>query len=422
MSISWAFLLLEALLLAEVNVELMRKREPGEELHSQVLSLRTMADETMGPFGGLFTTVIYLMLSYTLLVAYISKSGEVLSVLLNVSNRTVADVVFTVGFGSLLCVGGAKMADSINQVLTVMLLGFFLLIVLGGGSIADWTGLEHVDWVVAPQTIPIILLALVYHDLTPVICAQLGGDIARIRISLVLGSLIPLAMFLSWDAVALCLTPLSGATDPINEIIRIGGPGPAFVVETFALLAVATSFIGTVLGLSEFLLEQLGKAQGLALEKLSIQRKTPSALSEWLDVNGPRALSFFLVLAPPLAASSLVTDAFFSASDLAGAYGMTSLYGVIPPIMAWSLLNSSHDIIEETSTVQNSKASQNTSLLGGRITLATIGACAVAVIAGQVALDLYPPALYTMIKLLQQFQVFQAHTYFGADNQINRHQ
>lgn len=56
---------------------------------------------------------------------------------------------------------------------------------------------------------------------------------------------------------------------------------------------------------------------GLLLEKMSNQRKTPSALSEWLDVNGPRALSFFLVLAPPLAASSLVTDAFYSASDLA---------------------------------------------------------------------------------------------------------
>jgi amino acid permease len=43
---------------------------------------------------------------------------------------------------------------------------------------------------------------------------------------------------------------------------RVGGPGPVFIVESFALLAVATSFIGTVLGLSEFLLEQLGKAQG----------------------------------------------------------------------------------------------------------------------------------------------------------------
>lgn len=32
---------------------------------------------------------------------------------------------------------------------------------------ADWTGLEHMDWSQAPQTLPIILLALVYHDLTP---------------------------------------------------------------------------------------------------------------------------------------------------------------------------------------------------------------------------------------------------------------
>jgi hypothetical protein len=43
----------------------------------------------------------------------------------------------------------------------------FLLIVPGGASVADWTGLEHVDWSRAPQTLPIILLALVYHDLTP---------------------------------------------------------------------------------------------------------------------------------------------------------------------------------------------------------------------------------------------------------------
>lgn len=125
MGISWAFLVLEALLLAEVNVELMRRREPEEQLHSQVLSLRTMADETMGPLGGVFTTVIYLMLSYTLLVAYISKSGEVLSLLLDVPNRD-ADLIFTFGLGGLLCVGGAKIADSVNQVLTITLLGEYV--------------------------------------------------------------------------------------------------------------------------------------------------------------------------------------------------------------------------------------------------------------------------------------------------------
>lgn len=45
--------------------------------------------------------------------------------------------------------------------------GLFLLIVVGGASMADWKGLQHTDWSVAPQALPIIFLALVYHDLTP---------------------------------------------------------------------------------------------------------------------------------------------------------------------------------------------------------------------------------------------------------------
>jgi hypothetical protein len=53
-----------------------------------------------------------------------------------------------------------------------------------------------------------------------VVCAQLGGDIGRIRISILLGSLVPLAMFLSWDAVALCSNSLSGAEDPIDVFMR----------------------------------------------------------------------------------------------------------------------------------------------------------------------------------------------------------
>lgn len=123
MGMSWAFLLLEALLLAEVNVELMRRRVEGPQQHSQVLSLRTMAEETMGPVGAWVTTAIYLMLSYTLLVAYISKSGELVSLLLHVPDRAAADLLFTVALGGVLCAGGAKMADSVNQVLTITLLG-----------------------------------------------------------------------------------------------------------------------------------------------------------------------------------------------------------------------------------------------------------------------------------------------------------
>lgn len=114
--------MLEALLLAEVNVALMNRRHKEEKLHSEVLSLRTMAVQTMGPVGGIFTTVTYLLLSYTLLIAYIAKSGEVLSLMLNLPIAT-AGAIFTLGFGSLLCFGGTKTTNSVNQVLTIMLIG-----------------------------------------------------------------------------------------------------------------------------------------------------------------------------------------------------------------------------------------------------------------------------------------------------------
>lgn len=71
-----------------------------------------------------------------------------------------------------------------------------------------------------------------------------------------------------------------------------------------------------------------------------------------------------------------------------GAYGMTSLYGVIPPIMALSLQNSNLSNPEAKTTSGMQKTFQSMSLLGDRVTLATVGACAMAVIVGQMMLDL----------------------------------
>ena len=46
-----------------------------------------------------------------------------------------------------------------------------------------------------------------YHDLVPVICELLSGDRHRIRTALLTGSLLPLAMFLTWNAVTLAIMP-----------------------------------------------------------------------------------------------------------------------------------------------------------------------------------------------------------------------
>jgi hypothetical protein len=56
--------------------------------------------------------------------------------------------------------------------------------------------------------------------LNAVLCAHLGGDKDRIRKSIVLGSMVPLVMFLLWDAVALCLMPVSGSQDSVDVLVR----------------------------------------------------------------------------------------------------------------------------------------------------------------------------------------------------------
>lgn len=54
-----------------------------------------------------------------------------------------------------------------------------------------------------------------------VICAYLGGDIARIRVSVILGSIVPLVVLLVWNAVALGLsTHVGQIVHPVQLLMR----------------------------------------------------------------------------------------------------------------------------------------------------------------------------------------------------------
>lgn len=44
-----------------------------------------------------------------------------------------------------------------------------------------------------------------------------------------------------------------------------------------------------------------------------------------------------MVVAPSILVSTTVPDAFSAATDIAGGYCMTMLYGVLPPAMAWAM-------------------------------------------------------------------------------------
>ena len=89
------------------------------------------------------------------------------------------------------------------------------------------------------------------------------------------------------------------------------------LVATFSMLAVVTSLIGFTFGL---------------LDAWTDVFNLPTKGKEFEKVKVPL---YALVFAPPLALSVLDPNIFYSALDYAGAFGVSTLFLVLPPFMVW---------------------------------------------------------------------------------------
>uniref|UniRef100_A0A0E0LPE5 Tyrosine-specific transport protein n=1 Tax=Oryza punctata TaxID=4537 RepID=A0A0E0LPE5_ORYPU len=181
-----------------------------------------------------------------------------------------------------------------------ILASFTTLVVVASGNL-QWSSLLEANFSAAPQSIPIIALSFVYQNVVPVLCTNLEGDLSKVRKAIVVGTAIPLALFLIWDAVILGTLPgLAGdgtIIDPLEQLRSSNGTvGP--IVEAFSFLAIGTSYIGFVLGLSDFIADLL---------------KLPSGQN--------KPLPYLVTLLPPLVLSLLDPEIFFKALDFAGTYG-----------------------------------------------------------------------------------------------------
>ncbi|GJN08440.1 hypothetical protein PR202_ga26356 [Eleusine coracana subsp. coracana] len=350
----WAFLVAEALLLAEINVNLRRRKnkDGGDDSGDlDVISVKSMAQETLGEWGGNVATVAYLFLSYTSMVAYASKSGEVMSHLINVP-ETFSGGAFTAAIALLIAAGGTGVTDRVNQLLTFVMIGLLLTIEVSAVAFGGGLSLPaNSNWEQVPASLPVIIFTLVFHDMAPVICAYLGGDLARIRLSILIGSLVPLLSLLVWDDIALGLTTDLHGFD-ILEMLKT--EWSYTLVETFSLLAVGTSLIGTLLGASQFFIEQMTilaspTAQGQKKANKGIVVFPKQDESKYLDMEAileKTKLSHIataLMVVPTMIIAATVPNSFSIATDIAGGYCMTILYGVLPPLMAWRIVSKRSD-------------------------------------------------------------------------------
>ncbi|MBA3721070.1 MAG: tyrosine transporter [Parachlamydiaceae bacterium] len=316
--IYWLFMTFTAFLILEVNLWM------GE--HTNLVS---MARATLGKSGATCTWVIYLFLLYTLTTAYIAGSGPIFIEF--VANITGWKAPIWMGPIPLLTIfgffvyQGTKSVDYVNRILMLGLAITFIIITIFLTPNVQANLLEHMDWKYIWMAVSIVSTSFGFHIIIPTLTDYLHRDVTQLRRVILIGSCIPLFVYIIWEILTLGIIPLYGPNNLVEGYQQgldgatilsnvLGNSKLAFTSRCFSLFAIITSFLGVSLSLSDFL------ADGFKI------RKTAKG----------RGILYLLTFVPPLLITLVDPRAFLHGLEYAGAFGVVTLLGLLPVLMVWS--------------------------------------------------------------------------------------
>ena len=313
--IAWLFMVTTALLLVEVM-----------GWFDEPVNLISIVSYTLGPLGKGVCWVLYLFLFYALLVAYISASGSHMSLLIcqtfgfDVPDWT-GSLFFVTLFGWLIYLG-MKPVDHLNRALMYGKIGVFALLAIFGMCEIKPSFLLHWDPKYAFFTFPILIISFGFHNMVPVLMKYMESNRKRVRLSIYMGSLITVVIYLVWEMSTLGVLPfevlmrsyqmgIDGA-EAMSTFLKSRWIG--WSAQTLAFFSILTSFLAQALSLTHFL------SDGLKLK----QKK------------GENVAACLLCIVPPLIFTILFPHLFFQALNFGGGICAILLFGLFPVGMVWS--------------------------------------------------------------------------------------
>ena len=189
----WLLMTLGALLVLEVNMRL--------PVGSNMVS---MAKATLGIPGQVIAWITYLLLLYTLLAGYISGGSDVLNGVLQHLNLHFPDWITSLLFTSLfsfVVYNGIRTVDYVNRGLMFGKLGVYLLLVLIISPHVHLEALSEGSAKTITGSLMILITSFGFASIVPSLREYFHDDIAALRKVILLGSLIPLACYIIWNAV-----------------------------------------------------------------------------------------------------------------------------------------------------------------------------------------------------------------------------
>lgn len=314
----WIYMTFTAFLMLEVNLWMEKENH-----------LNSMARYTLGKIGQAFSWLFYLLLLYSLLTAYIAGGGPIFID----AFQAISGLILPEWAGALPLLAifgffvykGTRSVDYVNRLLMAgLVVAYFLMVVFLTPHI-DRTLLEHVDWRYALMGVSVVATSFGFHIIIPSLVTYLDRDVSKLKTVILVGSLIPLLVYISWEFLAFGIIPIlgkygiaEGYANGSNGVTLLtaflGQSAIGMIARFFSFFAIVTSFLGVSLSLFDFL------ADGFSIKK----------------TRSGRLLLYVITFLPPLLITLIDPRAFISALEFAGAFGVVTLLGLLPALMVWS--------------------------------------------------------------------------------------
>jgi tyrosine-specific transport protein len=314
----WFYMTFTAFLLLEVNLWF--------DKNSNIV---TMAKNTLGKVGEITAWITYLFLLYLLTTAYLAVAGPILCDFIyfisGFEPPSWSGFIPILFFFSVFIYKGTRYVDSINRFMMTGLAIAFIIIGIYLTQHVKSENLLYMNWKYSLSAVSLIATSFGFHIIIPTLTSYMHRNVAEIKIVILIGSIIPLVIYILWETMTLGVIPLEGDNGIIYGYIKgingikllsnlIESPRIVILSQFFSFFAIITSFLGVGLSLLDFL------ADGLKIKK---------------NRNG-KFILLLLSFVPPIIFVISYPRAFLLALDLAGAFGVIILLGLLPPLMVWS--------------------------------------------------------------------------------------
>ncbi|WP_261857995.1 tyrosine transporter TyrP [Photobacterium sanguinicancri] len=349
----WALMTYTALLMLEVH----QYASPSATLH-------TLARDLLGRKGQVIASFAMLFLFYALCAAYIAGGGAQMNdKLVHWFDLDVAPQVGTIGFTVVIAAVvsiGTHSVDIINRIL------FSLKIV----ALATMLGLlvPHVqgDHLInmplekglVISALPVVFTSFGFHGSIPSIVRYVGIDIRSLRKVMVIGSAVPLTVYILWQIASqgvlsqpdlMSSSNLGMFISSLSDMLH--NPMVSQSVSIFADLALATSFLGVSLGLFDFLSDSFNRG----------------------DKVGGRVQTALITFVPPLCFALFYPQGFIMALGYA-AIALVVLALFLPVAMVNAQRKKHHEMDEDLNGYQ---------VRGGKPALAAVTLSGIIIISAQ---------------------------------------